>query len=258
MTPLEIRPMTVGEILQNSARLFQQNLILLVLVTFLPQAVLLGVETLIGDMIKERPQILAVIIVVVVVMNAVALSAITTAVAGCVLGYPPTVRQTYSVTLRNKLFWVVTTYVATAIISTLGFAMVFTPALVLGVVPALFLGFVPTLVLGGYLAIAIPVIVLETLPPFMAIARSFQLMREELSKGIAVFGFVVLMSGVLPLMFQMMVGGGPFAPLLGTVVGSVTLPFAYTATVLLYLTVRSKEGYSLEQLGEDLAQRASR
>lgn len=257
MTPLKIRPMTVGEILANSARLFQQNLTLLVLVTFIPQAVLLGVETLIGDMLRERPQLLAVIIAVVVAMNAVALSAITTAVVGCVLGYPPTLRQTYSLTLRNKLLWVVVAYVATAIISTLGFALVFTPALILGIVPALFLGFVPTLVLGGYLAITIPIIVLESLPPFMAISRSFHLMRDELSKGIAVFGFVVLISGVLPLMFQVVVSGGPFAPLLGTVVGSVTLPFAYTATVLLYLTVRSKEGYDLEQLGEDIAQRVS-
>lgn len=250
--------MTVAEILSHSALLFQQNLVLLVMVTLLPQGVLLLVETLVGDLRKEQPMVLAFIIIVVVVMNAVALSAITSAVVGCVLGYPPTLRQTYSLTFRNKLAWVVMAYVATAMISILGFAMVFAPALILGLVPALFLGFVPTLVLGGYLAITIPVVVLESLPPFTAIARSFNLMREELPKGIAVFGFVVLISGVVPLMIQVAVRGGPFAPLLGTLVGSVTHPFAYTATVLLYLTVRSKEGYDLEKLSEDLAQRVGR
>ena len=258
MTPLQIKPMTVGEILSRSARLFQQNLALLVMVTFLPQAVLLLIETLIGDMAKDQPRILAVIIVVVVLMNAVALSAITTAVAGCVLGHPPTLRQTYGLTFRNKLLWVVMAYVATAMISLLGFTLVFAPALSLGVIPALFLGFIPTLMVGGYLAITIPVVVLESLPPLLAISRSFHLMREELPKGIAVFGFVVLISGVLPLMFQFAVRGGRFAPLLVTVVGSVTLPLAYTATVLLYLSVRSKEGYGLEQLAADLAQRVGK
>ena len=258
MTPLRLRPMTVAEILSHSARLFQQNLALLVMVTLLPQAILLLVETLIGDMIKENHQLLALIIVVVLIMNAVALSAITTAVVGCVLGYPPTLRQTYSLTIRNKLLWVVVAYAATALISTLGFSIVFVPSLMLGLVPALFLGFVPTLVLGGYLAVTIPVIVLESLPPFLAISRSFNLMRGELPKGIAVFGFVVLISGVLPLMFQFAVRGGRFAPLLVTVVGSVTLPLAYTATVLLYLSVRSKEGYGLEQLAADLAQRVGK
>lgn len=255
MTPLKLRPMTVAEILSHSARLFQQNLALLVMVTLLPQAILLLVETLVGDIIKEYPQVLLLIITMVIIMNAVALSAITTAVVGCVLGYPPTLRQTYSLTFRNKLLWVVMAYVATALISTVGFSIVFVPSLMLGLVPALFLGFVPTLVLGGYLAVTIPVIVLESLPPFMAIARSFNMMREELAKGIAVFGFVVLISGVLPLLFQVAVSGGKFAPLLGTLVGSVTLPLAYTATVLLYLTVRAREGYDLEKLGEDIARR---
>lgn len=258
MTTPQIRPMSVAEILAQAMRLFQQNLILLVMVTFLPQAVLLGVEFLISDVVARRPEFIFVVIGAVVVMNAVALSAITVAVAGATIGFPPTILQTYSLTLHNKLPWVVMAYIATAIITMLGFALAFTPALVLGFVPALMLGFVPTLVLGGYLAITIPAIVLESLPPFQAIARSFGLMREELAKGIAVFGFVVVISGVLPLIVQLLVGGGRFAPLLGAVVGSVTLPLAYTANVILYFSVRAKTGYDVAQLESDLADRVNR
>lgn len=258
MTTPPIRPMTVAEILAQSVRLFQQNLVLLVMVTFLPQVVLLGVEFLVSDVVAKRPAFLIVVICAVVVMNAVALSAITSAVAGAMIGYPPTVRQTYALTLNNNLLWVVMAYVATAIITMLGFTLVFTPALVLGFLPALMLGFVPTLFLGGYLAITIPAIVLESLPPFQAIARSFGLMREELPKGIAVFGFVVLISGVLPLLVQVAVGGGSFAPLLGAVVGSVTLPLAYTANVMLYFSVRAKTGYDVAQLESDLSDRVNR
>ena len=122
----------------------------------------------------------------------------------------------------------------------LGFSLVFAPSLVLGLVPAILLGFVPTLVLGGYLALTIPVIVLESLPPMEAVRRSVFLMRQELMKGVAIFGFVVLISGVLPLGLQLIVGSGPLTPLLAAIVGSVTLPLAYTANVLLYFTVRAR------------------
>ena len=73
-----------------------------------------------------------------------------------------------------------------------------------------------------------------------------------------VYAFVVLISGVLPLLVQVVVGGGTFAPLLGAIVGSVTLPLAYTANVMLYFSVRAKTGYDAAQLESDLSDRVNR
>ncbi|MCZ6629456.1 MAG: hypothetical protein O7E56_14635 [SAR324 cluster bacterium] len=253
-----IRPMAAAEIIASAFRLFQQHVALLVLIALIPQVVLVLMEYLLREIFASSPGFLFAVVLVIIIMNAVALSAITIAVAGAVLGFPPTVLQTYSLTLRNNLFSVVAAYVMTALIISVGFTLVFAPALIFGPGPAMVFGIIPTLVLGGFLALTIPMIVLESLGPMRAITRSFAMMREELMKGVTVFGFVILISGILPLLFQFVVGGGPFAPILGAVIGSVTLPLAYTANVMLYFAMRAKEGYTEEQLEQDLTRRMQR
>jgi hypothetical protein len=49
------------------------------------------------------------------------------------------------------------------------------------------------------------------------------------------------------------VGPGPFSPLLGALIGAITLPLAYSANVVLYLSARSGEGYTQEMLATELA-----
>ncbi|MEE8555457.1 MAG: hypothetical protein V3T00_06325, partial [bacterium] len=68
----------------------------------------------------------------------------------------------------------------------------------------------------------------------------------------AVFAFVIVVSGLLPLLFHLIVGPGPYSPLLSAIAGAVTLPLAYTASVVLYLSLRSLEGYTPEQLEAEL------
>jgi hypothetical protein len=239
MTESPIRPMTAGEIISQAFRMFRANLALLVLVAFLPQAVLLVLQHLIARLGDPTPALLLLLLMVTVVAKAITLSAITTVTAGAALGYPPTVTQTYGFTLRNHLVWVVVANVITALLTSVGL---------------LFFIF-PGLIIGGYLAPTVPIVVLESRNPFDAIGRSFALMRPELPKGIAIFAFVILMSEVIPLLFHLSLGIGPFSPLLGAVVGSITLPPAYAANAILYFSVRAGEGYTPEVLDAELRNR---
>ena len=206
---------------------------------FLPQAVLLVVQHLMAGMAQVTPKMLFLLLVVTIVAKAVTLSAITSVVAGAALGFTPTLIQTYSLALRNKLAWVIVANVLTALLTSMGL---------------LFFIF-PGLILGAYMAATVPVIVLESRNPFQAIARSFALMRPDLPKAIAIFAFIILISEALPLMFHLMLGIGPLSPVLGAVLGAVTLPLAYTANAILYFSVRSGEGYTTENLDQDLRSR---
>ncbi len=239
MTTEYFRPMPASEIIVNAQRLFLENLARLVLIALLPQSVLLALELGLNNLVEPAPFWFYLVLLATILLNAVALSAITTVVAGAVLGGPPTLTQAYALTFRNKLLWVIAAYIITAVATSLG----------------LILFIIPGLLLGGLLAPTIPIIVVEGIPVKEAISRSITLMREELAKGVAVFAFVIIISGLLPLILQIVVGVGPLTPLLGALLGAVTLPLAYTATVLLYFSVRSNEGFSPEQLEENLNER---
>jgi len=234
-----IRTMLTGEILLQALALYRAHFALLVVVAFIPQALLLLVQFLLSQLGEATPGLLLVLLILTVVAKAVTLSAITTVAAGAALGYPPTLVQTYALTLRNNLAWVVAANVLTALLTSLGL---------------LFFIF-PGLIVGGYLAPTVPIIVLESRNPFDAIGRSFTMMRPELAKGIAVFGFIILISEVLPLLLHLMLGIGPLSPLLSAVLGAVTLPLAYTANAILYFSVRAGEGYTPEMLDADLRSR---
>lgn len=269
----KIQPMPTAEIIATAFHLFKRNLALLVIISAVSQVVLLAllyglrgllpepaeiqVEAGTGEMnILPAIQLMAATALANAVMNAVAFSAITAAVAGAALGFPPTVLQTYVLTFRNRLIWVVLAYVIAVIMISTAFGVVFfMSALILGPGLAMIMSFLPALVLGSYLSLTVPVIVLESRPPLQAIGRSVAMMREELPKGMAVFGFVILISGILPLIIQLVIGPGPFLPLLGAAIVSVTLPLAFTTNVILYFAVRAKEGYSAELLEADLAER---
>ena len=71
-------------------------------------------------------------------------------------------------------------------------------------------------------------------------------------KAVSVFLFVLMVSGLLPLLLQLALGVGPLTPVLGTMLASVTVPLGYAATVILYISMRSREGYTPVALEQDL------
>ncbi len=241
MTSSPFRALSAAGIIGRSLRLYQANIALLVIVAALPHAVLLLLEYLLRRVVDEPTQILPLALLATVVLNAVALAAITAVVAGAVLGYPPKVGQAYAITFGKSLIWVVLAYVATAVVVSMGFMFFILPGLIL----------------GGFLAPVIPIVVIESRTPFAAIGRAFALMKTELPKGMAVFVFAILVSGVIPLLVQIALGPGPLSPLLGAAAGAITLPLGFTPNVVLYLSVRSREGYTPEQLAADIRNRVA-
>lgn len=232
-------PMEAGEIITRSSRLFLRNLSGLVVITLLPQAALLAVELALERAELAPPNNLLVVLAATVLVNAIALSALVTAVSGAVLGGMPTVAQTYSLTFRNGPHRVVAAYLLTGLASSIGFLMFILPGLWF----------------GSLLTLTIPVIVIEGKSPMEAIHRSVAMMRKHIIKGMFVFGFVIMVSGFAPLLVQLILGVGPFTPVLAALVGAVTLPLAYAANVVLYLSIRSGEGYTAVLLEEDLTER---
>ena len=178
----QFRPMSAAEIIASAVRLFKRNLALLVIIAAMTQVVLLALLYGLRELFPEPAEIQTEILTVVqlmaatalanAVMNAVAFSAITGAVAGATLGFPPTVLQSYGLAFRNRLIWVVLAYVIASLMVSIAFGVVFMFALILGPGLAMVLGFIPALVLGGYLALTVPIIVLEARPPVQAIGRS--------------------------------------------------------------------------------------
>lgn len=227
------------EIINLSARVYRSHVAGLVLITLLPQSVMLGVEALVGGMNLAPGKPLVTLLPFMgaaVILNAFALSAITAAMAGAVLGFMPTVPQAFRLAFRNNLLGVVLTYLIVA-----GFILA---GLVVFVLPGL--------ILGGLLAPAIPIMVMERLTPFQAVSRSFTMMREELAKGVAVFLYFFLVSNIIPFLIVLLLGFSPLLPFFGVLIGSVTLPLAHAANVILYFSIRTREGYSREQLETEL------
>ncbi|MEE8396928.1 MAG: hypothetical protein V3S29_12795 [bacterium] len=254
------RPMATGEIILRAFELFRNHFAALVAIALLPQAVVL-----LAGVALERagPALggLVIILAVTIVMNAVALSAITTAVTGAALGGTPAVSGTYSLTLRNNLLGVIVANAITTVFIFVAMLFCMIPGLLLGgslvrvwaIVPLIVM-----LVLGGMFALVVPVMVVEGRSPFAAIARSMEMIRPELMKGIAIFTFVIAVGGLVPLLFQSIPGLGPLAPVLAAGVGAVMLPLAYTAIVLLYFSVRAAGGFDRAELERDLAGRLAR
>nr|NIR98951.1 hypothetical protein [Gammaproteobacteria bacterium]NIT64764.1 hypothetical protein [Gammaproteobacteria bacterium]NIV21735.1 hypothetical protein [Gammaproteobacteria bacterium]NIY33344.1 hypothetical protein [Gammaproteobacteria bacterium] len=172
-----------------------------------------------------------------VVVNGVTLTAITQAVTRSLLGGEPTVAEVYRHTFTRPLWSAIAAYLVTALLISTGIMFL--------ILPGIFL--------GGVLSVTIPII--EQRRTVRAMAGSISLLREELVKGMIVFCFFMLVAGLLPLMFLLLQGGagvGPFTPLLGAIVGAVTLPLGFTAHVLLYLSLRAKSGYTSAALEADL------
>ena len=244
-----LRPMTTQEIIGGTFRMYGSHLAVLVIVALFPHLGFLVAYSIFEQLTADLITLNLLTMFSTVLMNAVALGAITIAVALATAQTAPTVGVVYRLLARRNLMSLVVAYLITVLLTSFSFIPVI--GLMLrggGLIFAIPVMMIPGLVLGGLFTVTIPVIVLEGRSSLAAIGRSVRLVRKELPKAAAVFTFILLISGLLPMAFHLTVGLGPLSPLLNTILGSALLPLAYSANVLLYFSSRAAEGYSAEEL----------
>jgi hypothetical protein len=234
-----LQPMSAGDIVRNALRVYRDHFRLLVMVALLPHLVLLVLETLLLAPGEPGDAAFALLLLGTAVVNAVALTAITVAIGRALLGPEPGLLEVYGQTVQSRLAAVVVAYLITAVLVSAGMVALLIPGIVIGAV------FAPS----------IPIIVVERRGPADGLAQSVRMMRGEWVKGAVVFSFFILVSGFLPLLLllaQSAVAIGPFTPLLGAVLGAITLPLGFAANVLLYFSLRSRDEAAAQQLEAEL------
>ena len=236
MNEIPLRELTAQEVVAASFRLYRDHFASLVGMALVPYLGLLLLDLAISAAGIDPQVALGIVLAATTVVNALVLAAMTYAIGRAVLGEMPGPLEAYRGGFGRGLFAIVAAYLVIWALVTLGFLLFMLPGLVI----------------GGLLLPTVPAIVLEKLPPAQALARAYRMMRPMALKATGIFSFVVLISGVLPLLFHMIVGFGPFSPLLGAILGAVTLPLAYCANVVLYLSARSGEGYGRDRLAAEL------
>jgi hypothetical protein len=233
------QPMTGGEIVRNALRVYADHFRLLVLVTLVPQLALLLLETLALAADQPNAGALALLMLATVVMNGVALTALTLAIGRSLLGPEPGVLEVYGQAIHARLLAVVVAYLITSVLVSAGMV-----ALI-----------VPGIIIGSLFAPAIPMIVVERCGPVDGLSRSVSVMRGEWAKGAIVFSFFIAVAGFLPLLAWLLessVAMGPFTPLLGAIVEAITLPLGFSANVLLYFSLRSTDAAAAQRLEAEL------
>jgi hypothetical protein len=232
-----LRDQSTQEVIASAFRLYRDHFASLVWIALVPHLAMVVLELLIVEAALAPTAALALLLAATTVFNALVLAAMTYAIGQAVLGAMPGLIEAYRGGFGESLLSIIAAYLVNWALVTVGFLLLILPGLVV----------------GGLLLPTVPVIVLEKRNPAQALSRAFRMMRPVALKATAVFAFVVLISGVLPLTFHLVVGPGPFSPLLGAIVGAVTLPLAHSANVVLYLSERAGEGYTREHLAAELA-----
>jgi hypothetical protein len=232
-----LRELSTQQVIASAFGIYRDHLANLVMIAIVPHLALLLLDVAISAAGFEPGTAIALLLLGTAIFNALVLAAMTFAIGRAVLGDMPGPLEAYQGGFGRNVLAIVAAYLIIWWLVTLG----------------LLLFILPGLVIGGLLLPTVPAIVLERRPPIAALLRAYRMMRDDWVKASAVFSFVVLISGVLPLLFHLLVGPGPFSPLLGALIGAITLPLAYSANVVLYLSARSGEGYTQEMLATELA-----
>lgn len=237
-----LQPLSPGEIVRNALHVFRDHLRLLVLVALFPHLALVLLEMLLMTSSEMSGAAFVAMLAGTVLVNAVILTGVTVAIGRTLGGEEPGVMEVYSQTFHGPLLAVVAAYLIAAVLISGGMMMLI----------------VPGIIIGAFFAPSIPMIVVERLGPVEGLARSATLMKSEFVKGAIVFSFFILISGFVPLFVLLVQGAvamGPFTPLLGAVVGAVTLPLGFSANVLLYFSLRSTDAQAAAQLEAELRTR---
>jgi len=254
MAEAEFVPMSVGQILDRTFKLYRENFVrfvAIIAVVHVPVA-LLGAVT--GAAIQGAYAGLAVLTGLVTVFLAVVgqslgNAALLKSVSESYLGNEVTVGEAYRFVLP-KIFTVIWAGIMVGIITTIGFVLLVVP----GVIFAL------------WLYLTIPAIVVENLKASRGMSRSKSLVSGNLGKVFGVAFVVFLIGAILGALFQWVgsVVVGPIggeSPSLGVFIGQVfsvvgqvlAAPIGATASILLYYDLRiRKEAFDLEMLANSM------
>ena len=247
----EIRPMSVGEILDTGFRLLRNHFGLLVsiaAVAYVPMGLLQVLITQLAGGGKEQMTAMAVPLLILVALLAIAYAvalpwvatALTMAIGDLYVGRPTSagqaLRQSWSILLP---------VVGTSLLATVFIAL----GMLLLIVPGIWLIFTYW--------VSSQVMVLERIFGMAALRRSGELMRGNKWRALAV--------GLTGLLLVSVVSGGatwalnawPIAnAIASTVVGMVTYAFMYAVIVVFYFDVRCRrEAFDLEHLAQLVEQR---
>lgn len=241
----EIRAMGLGEILDTGFRLLRNHFVLLIgiaAVVYLPAG---AFGVLVEDLLQDPAAAtsgtdatlvllpLLGLLVTFAIIAPITSCAITHALGELYLGREVTLGQSFRTALSLVLPLVGTSLLATVIV---------------------LMGFLLLLVPGVYLVFAFllltQVIVLERVYGMGALARSRELMRGHMLRGLAVLLVAGLLAGVLGVALGLAFAAIPSIEFLGSSLAQA-LSFAYSSAVLvvLYFDIRArKEAFDLEHL----------
>ena len=226
-----LRILTPGELLRGAWALYTEQLAVFVGLAFVPQAVLLLVQLL----LPAGWVSLFVALLLTVVGNTIMLCLIFSAGGALLLGHPPTLRAAFERLGRLPLLRIILTYLSVQLAVSVG----------------LLLLYLPGVLIGGMLAPALALQVIEDRSLVDTWRQSWELVRGRLLQGILVFMFAFTVAVVLPLVFLILVGSGPFSPLIAALCGALLSPLASLAHLLFYVSCR-------QQLTADAALRLAR
>jgi uncharacterized membrane protein YeaQ/YmgE (transglycosylase-associated protein family) len=257
----QLRPLSVGEVLDASFKIVRQSFGVLagcVLVVALPLNILdtlitastvdhaFNVDSTAGSNLDTGTVWAGVIVrfALSVVLSALAAAACFRAVSGLYLGERPTIGESLS-------------FAASRLMPVIALAFLY----FLGLIPAFLLLIIPGIWLSIAWTVSFPALLSEGLSPTAALGRSFQLVR---GRWWPTFGAVLLMNilvgiisaviaGILTATLVASTASEPTAAVINTIANTlsavVTLPISAAVLTVLYFDLRvRKEGYDLQLL----------
>lgn len=281
MADLNLRPMTLGEVLDHTFRLYKNNFWLFAGITGLPFLLILVFQIAVAAMgsakmpVSGTPAIspsylggifagAAVALLLYLLLVWYAQAATVFAVSDLYLGRPVTVRGSFG-RVGAKVFRILVIFILIFLVFFVGFLVV---AFAIGIVAALFkspflavffllLAFIPAVIFFCRIALAIPTAMLENTGAIRSLERSIHLTRGFGFQMFLIYLLVVILSIAIALIFQ-----GPFfgtaaraaashTPLpfsiavlqdLGSFISQVLVgPIATIATSLMYYNLRVRK-----------------
>jgi hypothetical protein len=279
-TPIfDLQPMTIGDILDRTVRLYRRGFLHNIAVVAVPYILLIPAAVLFGSTLHMRGDprmllrpgmmgMLGILGLAFVWLSFMSMGALARSVSARYLGETPTVGGSYGAVLR-RTFSLIWAYILGAFVwGGLGILMVMTFAF------AMFLGPVVAAVVGLVVVVLFlvtfirfllitQIIVIEDIRGVAALQRSWNLMRGNFWRTVLIFIFYVVVSIVLA--FVLNFPGGILAGLVGGSIGAVInqvfswlsqillTPVLAIAITLLYYDSRIRnEAFDLEVMAQNL------
>jgi hypothetical protein len=279
-TPMyDLQPMSIGDILDRTVRLYRQGFLHNIAIVAIPYILLIPAGVLFGSTLVMsgdprmlmRPGILglfAILGVAYVWLTFVSMGALAWSVSERYLGETPTVAGSYGAVLRRTLSIIWAYLLAFLVWGGIGIlavliigAMMFMSPIA-GVVGALIIGLIALVAFVRFLLIT-QVIVIDDIRGVAALQRSWSLMKGNFWRAVLIFVFTIVVSIVMS--FVLNFPGGIVAGLIGGTVGTIIsqvfsqlsqillTPVLAIAITLLYYDSRIRnEAFDLEVMARNL------